>query len=165
MLDRVTNMTGEETEASASSPSLQALLPLVCNVPDDVLFSNMRAAAERGLPLIRAIPPHDEIAVICGGGPSLGDDIETLREMQQHGCKIFALNNVGHFLLERGITADALVVLDARPHNSRFVKGMPAQTKLYIATQCAPETFEAVTAGAEVIAWHPPMDEIGRAHV
>jgi hypothetical protein len=94
------------------------MLPLVCNVPDEILFANMHSADARGFPLIQAIPPHDEIAVICGGGPSLGDDIETIREMQQHGCKIFALNNVGHFLLERGIIADALVVLDARPHNS-----------------------------------------------
>jgi hypothetical protein len=157
MLDR-TRTVAEVVGQPAIPVTLQEQLPLVCNVPDDVLFANMHAAQARGLPIIEAIPPHDEIAVICGGGPSLGDDIETIREMQQHGCKIFALNNVGHFLLELGVTADALVVLDAREHNSRFVKGLSAQTTLYIATQCAPETFEAVTAGAQVITWHAPMD-------
>lgn len=157
MLDR-TKSAAEVVGQPATPATLQEQLPLVCNVPDEILFANMHAAQARGLPIIEAVPPHDEIAVVCGGGPSLGDDIETIREMQQHGCKIFALNNVGHFLLERGIIADALVVLDARSHNARFVKGLSAQTLLYVATQCAPETFDAVTAGAEVITWHPNMN-------
>lgn len=157
MLDRMTTV-GEAVGQPAASPTLQEQLPLICNVPDAILFANMRSTMERGLPVIDAVPPHDDIAVICGGGPSLADEVEKLREMQSHGCKIFALNNVGHFLLERGIVADALVVLDARPHNARFVQGLSAQTVLYIASQCAPETFDVVTAGAKVITWHAPMD-------
>src|SRR5262249_47456178 len=61
-------------------------------------------------------------------------------------------------LLEHGIVADALVVLDARAHNARFVRGLPAQTRLYLSTQCAGETFDAATPGAQIITWHAPMN-------
>ncbi len=157
MLDR-TRTVGEVVGSPAPSPTLQEQIPLICNVPDDVLFENMRSTEARGLPLLAEVEPHDEIAVICGGGPSLADEIETIREMQRHGCQIFALNNAGHFLFERGIIADSLVLMDARPHNARFVRGLPAQTRIYVGTQCAPETIDAITPGAEIVTWHAPMD-------
>jgi hypothetical protein len=41
----------------------------------------------------RNLPTIGEQAIVCGGGPSLEDSLETIRQLKAGGAKIFALNN------------------------------------------------------------------------
>lgn len=136
-------------------PDLTELLPIRCNVSDETLGENIRAAMKRKLPIVNFKRKHDGVALLVGGGPSLMGDIETIRTLQADGAKIFALNGAAKWLATKGIIADALILMDARPHNFRFVEECPKETVLYLATQCPPEVFNSAE-GREVITWHAP---------
>src|ERR1700674_665739 len=84
----------EETREAGDFPasSVAAALPLVCNVPDEVLYANIAATVARGHPLIKATAPHDGVALLVGGGPSIEDDLEEIRKLWRAGATIFALN-------------------------------------------------------------------------
>lgn len=131
-------------------------LPLICNVEDRILYANMKTAVERDYPVIQAVAPHDGVAVIVGGGPSLDDELESVRALADGGAKIFALNGAAHWLIQHDIVPHALIALDARPHNVKFVRGIPSAVKLYLATQCDPSLFDE-GHNHEIVAWHPPM--------
>lgn len=155
----------EETNSNAggvvlaATPSVAERLPLVCNAPDDLLAHNLRAAMQRKLPLVNFLEQNDKTALIVGGGPSLADDLDDIRQRKADGAVIFCLNNAAHYLVERGIVPDALIILDARAFNARFVIGLPKSITLYLAMQCAPETFDAAE-GHETWAYHVPMGGI-----
>lgn len=135
-----------------------ARLPVECNVPIETLQINIEKSIARGTPLIRAIPPHDQVAIIVGGGPSTEDLIEEIRTGAVQGCHIFALNGAGVWLRGQGIVADAVILLDARPSNARFAKGLDPRTLVYIATQCDESVFEAAKDNP-VVAWHVPIGQ------
>ncbi|XUM19754.1 6-hydroxymethylpterin diphosphokinase MptE-like protein [Bradyrhizobium oligotrophicum S58] len=136
---------------------IAAALPLHCNVADDVLYGNIRAAIERGHDLLHPCAPHDTPALIVGGGPSAEHDLDDIRARQQAGAVIFALNGAGLWLQSHGIVPDALIVLDARSHNSRFVVGLASEVMLLLASQCDWAVFEAGRAHP-ILLWHPSMN-------
>jgi hypothetical protein len=86
-------------------------LTLLCNTGEGGLFSNVSSACARNLPTI------GEQAIVCGGGPSLEDSLETIRQLKAGGAKIFALNNSAQFLVGKGIKPDYQILLDPRPQN------------------------------------------------
>lgn len=137
--------------------TIAELLPLHCNTGDDMFYRNIQAAIDRGHDILPLCHPHDGVALIVGGGPSVKKDVEEIRARKDKGAKLFALNGAGLWLQENGIIADALIVLDARPHNARFVIGLDTAVLLMLATQCDAAMFEA---GREhqILAWHPSMN-------
>jgi hypothetical protein len=139
------------------SASLAEALPLCVNTADETLFGNMRAAVAAGYPLIAGVRPHNEVALLVGGGPSLEETRDEIAKLDEVGAHVFALNGAGIWLQENGIIPDAVIVLDARPHNARFVANISRLAVLYLATQCDPAVFEA-GKNNEIVAWHPNMD-------
>jgi len=56
--------------------------------------------------------------VIAAAGPSLIEDIETLRTIKQEGLAyVFAVGSANKLLLKQGIAPDAVVTYDPQPHN------------------------------------------------
>lgn len=132
------------------------------NTADSQLFENALAALRRGLPELEMVAARPEPAVICGGGPSLLDDLDTILKLQSFGAKVFALNNAAQFLSEHGIRADYQVVLDARPQNAEFVQFDRAET-LLLGSQCHPDVFDTATArGAKILVWNHGSIEYGQ---
>lgn len=155
MLDRP-HIDDQAEAGDFPASDVAALLPLACNVTDEILFDNVSKAIARGTPLIQACEPHGTVGAIVGGGPSAEGDLPLIRALADEGAHVFALNGAGQWLLRHGITPHALILLDARPHNARFIAGMPATTILYLATQCDESVF-AAGANHPVVAWHPPL--------
>lgn len=120
---------------------------VVCNTPDETLIANITANSRLDKAWLKASDPHDGIAVICGSGPSINDDIEAIRRWQGKAT-IFALNGCAKFLADHGITADYQVICDARPDNVALIG--PARNHLF-ASQCDPVMFAAVP---DAILWH-----------
>lgn len=150
-------MSETETQGRASALPLSEAFPMFCNTSDDELYENMANAVRLGLPIINRVPHHNTPCMIVGGGPSLAHDLEGIRSRQKSGYKIFALNGAAHYLLENGIVADHLILLDARISNLPFVQGLDPKTKFYIASQCHPLIFSAL-AERDVTIWHPNMN-------
>lgn len=125
-----------------------AELEIICNTRDEVLKDNIRSACKRDIPWLGEEKIHDGHAIIVGGAPSVNGKIEELRRWADSGATIFSLNNSAAWLLENGIKPSAQVIVDARVENARFVQ---PGLKHYIASQCAPETFDSAD---NATLWH-----------
>lgn len=124
------------------------------NTPDDRLAENIRHSIRLGYPQLRPQPAHGDRALLVGGGPSLEDTFEELRDLYFAGAKVVTVNGSYRWCLERNIRPSAQIVLDARPENARFVQPAIPQCKYLLASQCAPETWAEVKGRPDVWIWH-----------
>ena len=115
---------------------------LVCNTPDEVLIANIKAnSAVADREWVSSVPAHDGIALVCGSGPSLGDDLGTIDDLHKNGATIFAMNGAASFLASKGLWADCQVIADAREQTGDLVG--PARVHIF-ANQVHPSLFEKV---------------------
>lgn len=134
-------------------------IEITCNTPDNKLFANVAANSLLDVPWIHTAEAHEGHAVICGGGPSLGDTLDEIRWRQSIGQTIFALNQSAQFLVDNGIEPDYQVILDARPQNVEFCM---CAKNILLGSQVDPSLF--VKAGIDAILWHPVIEGID-AHI
>lgn len=130
-----------ETPSKTSGLSPITFIP-GCNTPADVTRSQLIENVERDIPWLELEPLKDRPLVIVAGGPSLK---ERWFEIESHGGDILALNNAYNFLLDKGIDPDYFMLLDARADNVDFLRSPCKKTRHYIAAQCHPCVFDALT--------------------
>ena len=58
---------------------------------------------------------HDGEAIIVSAGPSMVDDIEKIRELQNKGGKVICVKHSHNILIENDIIPWGCVILDPRP--------------------------------------------------
>lgn len=123
--------------------SMPLVLPInvVCNTDDDVLFEQIRENSKLKREWVNAVPAHSRVALMCGSGPSIRDDIKLIRAAWEAGATIFALNNCANFLAANGIMPDYQVILDARAETAELIG--PAKEHLF-ASQVHPSLFAKV---------------------
>jgi hypothetical protein len=115
-----------------------------------------RQAMARGIPSIMKMLDvcKGQTAIICGGGPSLTDNLGLLRRLSHRpGYKIIATNKTHDFLVKRKFPVWGVVLLDPMPHVAEYVKRATSGTKVFIAGQCHEDTFKSV-AHADCYLWH-----------
>lgn len=132
---------------------VKAVLDVVGNTKPDVMLGNVQRSVKRSLPWFDFDESRQGSVCLVGGGPSLVDTINQLRVRHQNGAKIWAMNGSYDHLLEQGIVPDAMVMLDARPENVRFVRNPQQSTTFYIASQCDNSVFDALE-GYKVVLVH-----------
>jgi hypothetical protein len=113
------------------------------NVGADGILRNISANVRRHLPQARPYEMQASGVAIVGGGPSLESTLPELREQVFSGVKVCAVNGAYRWLIDRNIKPSMQVVLDARPFNARFVEPAVPGCRYLLASQCAPETFDA----------------------
>jgi uncharacterized Rossmann fold enzyme len=126
------------------------------NTTEDQRLANVEASCKRDLPWFTGFRDEGSSCVIVGGAPSM---LEHLADIRFHGrhkkTRVITVNNAWRVLMERGVTPHAHVMLDARPENAEFIKGMPSSIRLLLASQCHPDVFDAAVAnGNEIALWH-----------
>lgn len=124
------------------------------NTPDPQLIANIAHSIRLGYPQIRPQPTQSDRVCLVGGGPSLAETFDELRDLYFAGAKVVTVNGAYHWCLERNIRPSAQLVLDARPQNVRFVEPVIPQCRYLLASQCAPETWAAVAGRPDVWIWH-----------
>jgi hypothetical protein len=115
------------------------------NVSEDGLLENVTASIRRGHQQLRPsqVPSYEEVALI-GGGPSLADTLPELVELDRAGAKLVTVNGAYRWALEKHLKPTAQIVMDARPHNARFVTPFKPKCHYILASQCHPDTWDAV---------------------
>jgi hypothetical protein len=126
------------------------------NVTHDFAYGNVRANVLRDLPWFSGFGEHDKGCVIVGGGPSLSDSVKAIKDHKRRGLKIITVNNALRFLMSKGITPDAHVMLDAREENLHMVEDAPKNVRYFLASQVHPCVFDALS-GHDVVLWHNAM--------
>jgi uncharacterized Rossmann fold enzyme len=106
---------------------------------------------------------------MVGSGPSIEDHLEAIKDCQNQGMPIIAIKGAHDWLIERGIIPDLCIMLDPQPKILNCIKHRgqwPTSHKgcIYmIASQCAPEIFEALK-GQRTVIWHA-LSNIGEAEI
>jgi hypothetical protein len=122
---------------------------VLSNTPTEIIEANIRANAALDLPWLSLRTAHSGVAILCGGGPSIEGDLDTIRALQAAGGTIFAMNGTSQFLRSHGIEADHQMLVDAKPETAHLVD--PFAKSNWIASQCQPAT---VARGNNVTLWH-----------
>lgn len=140
------------------------------NVADDLLLDNVRASIRLPYPQIRPQPPNYDRVVLVGGGPSLADTEDELITLVRDGAKLVTVNGAYQWCLERNLFPKTQIVMDARPSNARFLHPAIPHCNYVIASQCAPETWQAVEGRQDVWIFHAaagsegPLKDLLDAH-
>lgn len=124
-----------------------------CNVSHETILANIRHAKTLKTSWLELRDPHDGVALVVAGGPSLTDSLPSVMAHKASGAAIVAVNGALAWLAGKNIEADYHVILDARPENAAFVCNCPA-TRIY-SSQCDPSVAEQ----ADTL-FHPFFDGI-----
>lgn len=129
------------------------------NVPEEQVADHIAANIKRPLKQMAIYAPNDQHIAIVGGGWSLEETLDELRDLYHaKGVKIVALNGAGRWLYERNLKPSMQIILDARPENAEFVREPIPGCQYFIASQAHPDVFEAV-AGRDVTIFHVVAEE------
>lgn len=140
------------------------------NVDEVELLANVRAAIRRPYPQVRPQPPNHERVVLVGGGPSLTETLPELVDLIQDGAKLVTVNGSYQWCLRQNLSPRTQVVMDARASNARFLEPAIKRCNYLLASQCAPETWDAVEGRSDVWIFHAaagsdgPLKELLDAH-
>ena len=129
------------------------------NTDLEIVRANVSANVKLGIQQAQPYPTNDIEVMLVGGAPSLAQDIETIRALRNQGVKLVCLNNAYQFCLDHGIMPSAMVIVDARPFNARFVENVIPECKYFIASQCDPGVFAKLPKEQTYI-WHTSAEEI-----
>jgi len=124
------------------------------NVTDEVLLANVRRAIRRPYPQVKPHPPNYDRVVLVGGGPSLASTEQELVELVRSGAKLVTMNGAYRWCLERNLQPRTQIIMDARPSNARFLEPDVPDCRYVLASQCAPETWDAVSGRSHVWMFH-----------
>jgi hypothetical protein len=138
-----------------ASMSLFVPVRVIANTPDEDLERNIRINSAKDLTWLKSAEAHDGIAILVGGGPSLKDKIEDIREYQLHGGTVFAMNAASQYLREHGIVVDYQCIIDAKEETAELVDNL-AIDHLF-GSQVDPKTMDSV---ASPIVWHLDIGDI-----
>lgn len=100
--------------------------------------------------------PHETNALECmilGGGPSLNQFVDEIKQKREEGVKLITLNGSYNWALEHGLTPSAQIMVDARPFNARFSKPVVEKCVYLIASQCHPSVLEGLPR-EQTYLWH-----------
>lgn len=149
--------TTEIDDPMGWKPVKEALKPSESVLPPSELAANIKSALSRGLRWITPVAPHDGIAVICAGGPSLIEtaDHAKIRHVRD-GASIVAINGAVQYLHERRVPVWGCILLDPQPVLADQIEVVPDVTWL-VASQCHPMLFDKL-AGEDVFLWHADAD-------
>lgn len=129
-------------------------ISLVCNTPDEEIYSNIRENSRNRGNWLKCEDAHDGVAILCGSGPSLADTLDEIRYKQANGGKVFAMNGAAKFLHDHGIMPDYQVMIDAREMTADLIG--PARHHLF-ASQVHPECFRRQP---DAQLWHLQVGDI-----
>jgi hypothetical protein len=124
------------------------------NTSTDQVLANIRHSIRLGYPQVRTQALQPDRVVLVGGGPSLDDTFDELRDLYFAGAKVVTVNGSYQWCLDRNIRPSAQIVMDARPSNARFIGPPIPQCRYLLASQCDPATWAAVAGRDDVWIFH-----------
>lgn len=133
-------------------------------VPPDNIQDNVRENLELFSSMVERCHWHDGKIVLASAGPSLIENIEDIRKLQDEGAKVVCVKHSHNLLIENGIIPWGCVILDPRPFDGVSTHGIVRKDllnkphpdiKYFIASMTNIEvTKHLVDKGATVIGWH-----------
>ena len=146
----------------APSVSVKQPIPeIICNINEDKdkIRDNIRKNIQRGLPQVQPYETQwEKIVCLALGGPTLKETFPNLLEKRHDGIPVITVNGSYKYCIDNGLEPSAMIMLDSREFNSRFVKPLRKECKYFISSQCHPSVFD-VLEDYQVWIWHVAGDE------
>ena len=129
------------------------------NTPEEQIRANVKANIAGDWMQVEPHPANKVEVMILGGGPSLAGQEDKIRKLRRQGTKLICLNGTYNWCLERALEPSAVIVVDARPFNARFVHPPVEKTKYFVASQCDPSVLEGLPKDRTYL-WHTSAEGI-----
>ena len=145
------------------APSVKVVSPvpdIICslNTDEEFIRENIKQNVKLGVQQVEPHETQDKVVALVLGGPSLKDTLEDLKEKKRNGMPVITVNGSYEYCIRNGVTPSAMVMLDAREFNNRFVDLKIDTCKYFISSQCHPSVFGKLKNNYVWI-WHVAGDE------
>lgn len=132
--------------------------------PSDTFIKNVKLHANKGYtplhkhPLFNQIKGANNPIALVGGGPSIKQELDKIREFQASGFPILACGSSHDYLVDQGIIPDYCAVCDPDPITGEYLKRHNEKTQYFVALSCDPCIFELLK-DRTVYVWNCKSDE------
>jgi len=123
------------------------------NTDDEQIKKNVEHNIKQGYLQVEPHPTNDIEVMIVGGGPSVMEHLEKIKQLRAKGVKLITINNAYKWCIDNGLTPSAMVMVDARDFNARFTQPIVEECKYFIASQCHPSVFNGLPKDRTYV-WH-----------
>lgn len=144
----------EYRNPAASIPLFMPVM-ITCNTTDEIIERNIRINSAKDLKWLQSVPAHDGVAILVGGGASIEDELETIKQLVSEGGAVFAMNAASQWLRAKGIEVDYQCVADAKEETAQLID--PEAKQHIIGSQVDSKTMDAVK---DPIVWHLGIKDI-----
>lgn len=127
-----------------ATKGLKLALELISNTPEKEIEENVRFSSLSYPNWMQCKDAHNRSAVMIGGGGSINDFIEDIRELQDDGAAVFAMNAASHWARQHGIEPDCQVIIDAKEETSTLVDSEARNH--FFASRCNQKTLDRATS-------------------
>jgi hypothetical protein len=134
---------------------------IVCGVNEDKekIRNNIKKNIQLGLPQVQPYETQwDKTVGLALGGPTLKETFPDLLEKRQNGMPVITINGSHKYCMAGGLVPSAMIMLDSREFNNRFVYPLVEDCKYFISSQCHPSVFENLKDN-KVWIWHCAGDD------
>jgi len=134
---------------------------IICGVNEDKdkIRDNIKKNIQLGLPQVRPYETQwDKIVCLVLGGPTLKETFPKILDKSKSGMPVVTVNGTYKYCLDNGLTPSAMVMLDSREFNNRFVEPISKDCKYFISSQCHPSVFN-ILKNNKVWIWHCAGDD------
>ena len=134
---------------------------IICGVNEDKekIRDNIRKNIQLGLPQVQPYETQwNKVVGLVLGGPTLKETFPDLLEKRQNGMPVITINGSHRYCMTGGLTPSAMIMLDSREFNNRFVYPLVEDCKYFISSQCHPSVFENLKDN-KVWIWHCAGDD------
>ena len=141
----------------AVQPKLVPVPEVICSINEDPekIRGNIKSSIKRGLPQVEPYETQDKVIGLVVGGQTLEETFPDLLEKRKNGMPVVSVNGSHKYCMERGLVPSAMVMLDSREFNNRFVTPIAKDCKYFISSQCHPSVFDRLEdCGSKVWIWH-----------
>ena len=128
------------------------------NTDIKTLKENVEHNIQQGFLQVQPHPTNDIEIMIVGGGPSLEGQLEKIKQLRANGVKLITINGAYKWCIDNDLTPSAMVMVDAREFNARFVQPVVKDCKYFIASQCHPSVFKDLPKDKTYI-WHTHAED------
>ena len=151
---------------NSEPPSVQVkkLIPvpdIVCSVNEDKekIRDNIKKNIKRGLSQVQPYETQwEKVVCLVLGGPTLKKTFPDLLEKRNSGIPVITVNGSYKYCIDNGLKPSAMVLLDSREFNNRFVHPISKDMKYFISSQCHPSVFDMLKDN-QVWIWHCAGDD------
>ena len=146
---------------SVAVKNLNPIPDIICSVNEDKekIRDNIEKNIQRGLPQVKPYETQEGKTVgIVLGGATLKETFPDLLEKRQNGMPVITVNGSHKYCMTRGLIPSAMIMLDSREFNNRFVYPLAKDCKYFISSQCHPSVFDNLK-DCDVWIWHCAGDD------